>query len=48
LYTLSAASALLNPTAREMITTATAKENIKNFFMLSYLLSVVGGLFLIE
>jgi hypothetical protein len=31
-----------------MITTATAKENIKNFFMLSYLLSVVGGLFLIE
>jgi hypothetical protein len=39
------ASALLNPTAKEMMMTATAKENIKNFFMLSYLLSVVGGLF---
>jgi hypothetical protein len=39
------ASALLNPTAKVMTTTITAKENIKNFFMLSYLLSVVGGLF---
>jgi hypothetical protein len=28
-----------------MTTTATTKENIKNFFILNYLLSVVGGLF---
>jgi hypothetical protein len=39
------ASALLNPTARVMTITATTKGKIKNFFILSYLLSVVGGLF---